>query len=838
MYKKMTTLLEEKYFLGCVIGILLALFGLSLSEWRFLSSTFLAGPPVFFSITEQIIWSSVGFLVFLLGEIFFFSCLMLLLEKKKIVESWIAYMSKTVLLLVACLTLVQRTSGYTAFSTALADGSFYLFNGYTGLVQSVVLVSVFITLSLVLTADFLLRNRMVEKPGEKFYFRSGVVTVIFGLAMIFMVLYWIASSSFYVLPGIGYFYTQQTLAYTVDAFEIIGVYTLILGCVVTCFQKEPPLIKWHQVIGGTILTLVAFPLAFIPVQIWVERYILYSSILAPLDLGRIHAIFPLNFNLYTLISMILFTIGIIVYVQNSKYKTVTLIAFLIYIYFYPGLSRIVLSNYYIPITTPTVPILVYLSLAIVATVVSIPIITQKPGWDIRETIRKMLKPSTRATILLLVILALVTPILFLNSEVNSTPLTQSLVTPKSLTTEDKIDPHLLNISETQNVSVILRFKTSPVGYLEKLNSSPYNESFTFEKHNGEFAIYTQKTYYAIYGNVTAENNSYLIANLSRLVDDFNLAYVLWNEYPLVPPDIDFHYPYYFFVGADVLKAFNITGKGTTVAVVDSGVNDFNEEIRGRVIYQVNFLTGQEGDPRIVGELTPESPLRHGTGVAQQIAGVRGIAPEANIIDLKIKTGSEESFYMNCIYMAEAIDWCVRNKDRSNITVIALALGSRDQIYGFLTAAVDRAFLSGIVVIVAGGGYLDFTKNRIGGILLPGIADWGITVAATMGPENERWSPVSPIGPSPRWYLPKPELTGPGPYTSGSVPMVAGIALLLAQKCEEQGVPPILKAVVIRWSLIAGAQEYDLGSPGWDILYGFGRANALASYLFLINYLQI
>ncbi len=840
-YNKGITVLREKYFLGGILGTLLAVVGLSLSEWQFLSYTFLGGPPAFLSVTEQIVWTPLGFLIFIAAEIIFFSSLVLLLEKKKIVESWVAYISKTVLLLAACMTLVQRTSGYNAFSTALLDGSFYLDNRYTGLVQSVILTSIFVSLSLVLTADFLLRNRMAEKLSEKFYHRSGIVTVLLGLVMVFLVMFSIPNSSFYVLPGPSYFYTQQILLSTVEAFEITGVFFIILGCVVICFQRSPPLIKWHQLVGGSILTMLAFPLAFVPVQIWVERYVFYSSLLAPMDLGRLHGIFPLNFNLFTFIALILFAVGIIIYVQNSKFKTLTLIAFLAYIYLYPGLSRLVLWNYYIPTPTPTIPLLVYLGFGIVAVVISIPLVTQKQGWDVINTIRSMLKPSARAAIVLTLIFTIVTPVLFLNSGVNSAPLTPALVTSQSLSAEDKIDPYLLNLTSgfPQNVSVILRFKGPiPQDNIDILNSSPYSDFFTFEKHNGEFAIYQKKTYYAIYGNVSADNNTDFRQKLIGLVPDFDLGYILFSENPLVAPDIDNHYPYYFFVGADILEAFNITGKGTTIAIVDSGVNDYNREIlekeNGRVIYQVNFLTRQEGDPKIVGELTPESPLRHGTEVAIQIAGVEGIAPDANIIDLKIKTGSEESFYMNCIYMADAINWCVRNKDRFNISVIELALGSRDQIYGFLTQAVDRAFLSGIVVIVAGGGYLDFSKNHIGGLLLPGISDWGITVAATMGLENEIWSPISPLGPSPHWYLPKPELTGPGPYTSGSVPMVAGIALLLAQQCDEQGLPPILRAVVIRWALTAGAQEYDLGPPGWDIQYGYGRANALTSFLYLIN----
>ncbi|WXG41709.1 MAG: S8 family serine peptidase [Candidatus Freyarchaeum deiterrae] len=755
-------------------------------------------------------------------------------------------MGKTALFLVACVTLVQRSSGYTTFSSILFSGSFYLDNQYTGLVQSVVLASVIISLSMVLTADFLLRGGMVEKPSEKFYRFSGVVTVLFGVVMILLSMFTIPSYSYYPLTGLSFYYTQQVMLYAVGSFDLIGVYFLILGCVIISFQRNPPLIKRYQLIAGSILTMVAFPLVFVSVQLFIERYIFYSSLLASLDIDALHGIFPLNFNLYTYISLILFTIGICVYTQNSKIKTVILIGFIIYVYFYPGFYRVVLLTYYMPTPTPDVPILIYLGLAIVAAVISVPTIPQEQGWGVINIVRRVLKPSARNVAALLVILAILIPILFMNARVTSIPSTQAPVTSQGLSAVDKIDPRLLNISNSsfpQNVSVILRFMDPiPQSYIDGLKNTTYSAFFTFENYSGTDAVYQDNAYYAIYGNVSANDSSDLGIKLVQLVNDFHLSYILFNQNPSTPPDIYAHDARYYFVGADILQSFNITGKGTTVAVIDSGIDWYvpviSGKTNGRVIYQVNFLTGQAGDPRILGEPTTLDPSSHGTGIALDTAGVYGIAPDADIIDLKIKTDSGEAFYMTCVHMAEALDWCVANKDLFNISAAELALGNENQVYGFLTEAVDRAFLDGIVVVVAGGGYLDFSKNHVGGLLVPGIADWAITVGATMSIKDSSWSPVSPLGPSPHWWLPKPEVTGPGPYTSGSVPTVTGIALLLTQEYNEMGLPPALRAASIRWAIIAGAQEHDLGPPGWDPQYGYGLANELSSFLYLTNHLQI
>ncbi|MBS7270637.1 MAG: hypothetical protein KIH10_17595, partial [Candidatus Freyarchaeota archaeon] len=114
----------------------------------------------------------------------------------------------------------------------------------------------------------------------------------------------------------------------------------------------------------------------------------------------------------------------------------------------------------------------------------------------------------------------------------------------------------------------------------------------------------------------------------------------------------------------------------------------------------------------------------------------------------------------------------------------------------------------------------------------------ITVAALNGYSGDCWSPLSPLGPSPHWYLPKPEITAGYEVTSTATSVVAGVALLLAQQYKEEELPTSLVSAIIRWALIEGAKQYDLGSPGWDAQYGYGRINALCSYLFLKYHLKL
>ncbi|MFJ3905955.1 S8 family peptidase [Streptomyces sp. NPDC090025] len=96
---------------------------------------------------------------------------------------------------------------------------------------------------------------------------------------------------------------------------------------------------------------------------------------------------------------------------------------------------------------------------------------------------------------------------------------------------------------------------------------------------------------------------------------------------------------------DAMKADQMwkvaTGKGITVAVIDTGVDSTLPELRGKVLPGRNFDTGGAG------RVDDEDTDRHGTNMALTIAGsgadggVKGIAPDATI--LPVKTGANWNF---------------------------------------------------------------------------------------------------------------------------------------------------------------------------------------------------
>ncbi|MBS7288488.1 MAG: S8 family serine peptidase, partial [Candidatus Freyarchaeota archaeon] len=528
-----------------------------------------------------------------------------------------------------------------------------------------------------------------------------------------------------------------------------------------------------------------------------------ASILGQYD-NLIHSAFPLHFNLFTCLSLTALLGG----AALSSSKKVEQAAFLSCIAFtliYPALYRLLIQ--------PLRPVAVEPAPLVWLTTILAVLVLLRPTLHLSKVF-----PA------LVFILLLFSPI-----QASASPPLASLDIPIGV--DDRIDPAILEMSGTPGlIHIILRFPSLPDNVLEKLNDTGY---FEISYHNGRPAIYRGYVN-LVYGVLDASTDGWkdLVRNLVR---EFNLEYVLLNRNPSETPVFNLD-PAVYSVDADVLHALNITGRGVTVAVIDSGINDADPEIagksEGRIIYQVNLITGEEGDPLLIGDLTPTDGKYHGTFVARTIAGTKGIAPHANLIDLKVQLEMGEMYYDTALRIVRAIEWCIRNKDRFNISVINLSMGNREGTGGMIDEAVNKAVLAGITVVAAAGTYLNPAENRINSISTPGTASLAVTVGATQSYSEDVWAylPASAIGPG--WTTPKPDLVAPGPYTSGSTPIAAGVAVLLHQAAAELNIPQGIRSITVKQALIQGAACHDLGPLGFDPLHGHGKVSALSSYLIL------
>jgi serine protease AprX len=171
-----------------------------------------------------------------------------------------------------------------------------------------------------------------------------------------------------------------------------------------------------------------------------------------------------------------------------------------------------------------------------------------------------------------------------------------------------------------------------------------------------------------------------------------------------------------------------TGQGIDVALIDSGVAPVpGLDQPGKIVHGPD-LSDEAAFPNLANLDT----FGHGTHLAGIIAGddgdqVGGIAPDSRIVSLKVAGASGETHVAQVI---AAIDWVVEHKNDNglNIRVLNLSLGLPDVLSSAgdpLSAAVERAWDAGIVVVAAAGN----RGNEVGGVDSPAVSPYVIAVGA-------------------------------------------------------------------------------------------------------------
>jgi serine protease AprX len=225
------------------------------------------------------------------------------------------------------------------------------------------------------------------------------------------------------------------------------------------------------------------------------------------------------------------------------------------------------------------------------------------------------------------------------------------------------------------------------------------------------------------------------------------------------------------VKADAAWQRGITGRGVTVAVLDTGVASV-PDLASRLVQVRDDLTGQVTPCKnLSGELDCNDRYGHGTFIAGLVAGNgassggkwQGVAPEASILSVKAAGADGAADVSNIL---AAIQWVVSFKDRYNIRVLNLSLGTdskQDWKVDPLNYAVERAWAAGMTVVVAASN----EGPEAGTITKPADDPWVITVGATddrgtAGVGDDRLPDFSGRGPTAHG-LAKPDVAAPGAH---------------------------------------------------------------------------
>jgi serine protease AprX len=250
--------------------------------------------------------------------------------------------------------------------------------------------------------------------------------------------------------------------------------------------------------------------------------------------------------------------------------------------------------------------------------------------------------------------------------------------------------------------------------------------------------------------------------------------------------------YSFSIKANGLYYEQLWGQGITVAIVDSGIDASQPDLRDargnpRVIASQNFSQSDNSQNDQYG---------HGTHVAGIIGGngskyrgiYAGIALKAKFVDVKVTDAEGKGNESDVI---SGLQWIYDNKNQYNIRVVNLSLNSSSpQPYQTspLDAALEVLWFNQIVVVVSAGNNGSGQNN---GILYPPANDpFVITVGAvndqhTVSTRDDTLASYSAYGLTESGFN-KPDIVAPG---ANIISLLANLKTTIAIKYPDHIITP-------------------------------------------------
>lgn len=174
---------------------------------------------------------------------------------------------------------------------------------------------------------------------------------------------------------------------------------------------------------------------------------------------------------------------------------------------------------------------------------------------------------------------------------------------------------------------------------------------------------------------------------------------------------------------DELHNKGITGQKINIAVIDTGINGMDAELKDSCIFQYDIIGGRK---------YPYDDNGHGTHVAGIISAkgiykngmYKGIAPDSKIVSIKALDKTGKGSFDNFI---KGIDFIIRFHKKFNIRVVNMSVGAPNTTEDSrkLDDAIDEMYYNGIVVVAAAGN----NGPANGSVASPGNNRNALTVGA-------------------------------------------------------------------------------------------------------------
>lgn len=299
------------------------------------------------------------------------------------------------------------------------------------------------------------------------------------------------------------------------------------------------------------------------------------------------------------------------------------------------------------------------------------------------------------------------------------------------------------------------------------------------------------------------------------------------------------------IGAPAAWQLGIDGSGSTVAVVDTGVDSTHPDLAGRIAEARNFTPDPAGDH-----------FGHGTHVASIIAGSgaashglrKGVAPGATLYAAKV-LGDDGSGQFS--WIIAGMEWAAA---RAQIVNMSLGGGPTDGTDPLSQALNQLTSQFGTLFVVAAGNR--GTDKTIGS---PGSADSALTVGAV--DKHDGLASFSSRGPRFGDFALKPEITAPGVTiiaaraagtslggvfdahytalsgTSMATPHVAGAAALLVQAHPDWKAGQLKAALVSTAAVNPANTVYEQGGGRVDVARAISQKLLVTPATLNLGYLR-
>ena len=268
------------------------------------------------------------------------------------------------------------------------------------------------------------------------------------------------------------------------------------------------------------------------------------------------------------------------------------------------------------------------------------------------------------------------------------------------------------------------------------------------------------------------------------------------------------------INANYAYGKNITGKGVTIAMMDSGISATHREFAGagKIATGFNAFNGTNDVTDLLG---------HGTHVAGILAanrdgkGIFGVAYDATLLPVKVLSDTGKS---SISVLDAGLRYAI-----GKAAIVNMSLGT-DVAYN--PGALRQAVQAGMLIVAAAGNGGGVNPGWPARFAKESWANNQIIAVGAVDASNRIASFSNRAGDTAAWFLVAPGVNIPSSYLNGqyvymsgtsmATPVVSGAAALLKQMW------PALRAEQIANILFVTAT--DLGAPGIDPVYGRGLVN--------------